>query len=369
MSKPIKIYADNPDPAAMSQFYDAMKQDSAVQGAIMPDVHKGYTLPIGAVVATDSMIFPSWCGYDLGCGCNAVPTTFERAEVEQHRDVIFKRIYEAIPTGVGKHNTSSVEWEDKPECTEMLTKLWKARNGQAQIGTLGAGNHFMEIGYDEEDRVWMIIHSGSRGIGHGTATHYMKLASGSRKAKEWHFGLKTDSQEGQDYIADLNFCLQFALKNRLEMMTRLSKVLKKYCSGKVNLKDDPLWINRNHNHAELKDGLWIHRKGATHAEKDMLGVIPGNMRDGSFIVKGKGNPESLCSSAHGAGRTKSRSQAKKDITLTTLKEQMEGITAKVESNVLDEAPDAYKDIFEVMRLQEDLVEVLHRVKPIINIKA
>jgi len=372
MSKPIKIYAENPDPVAMHQFYVAMKQDSSVQGAVMPDVHKGYTLPIGAVIATDGMIFPSWIGFDLGCGMIASPTTFERAAIEQHRDDIFKKICELIPMGLGKYNEPNTikesDWAiSKPPYTRKLGEIWQERGGDVQLGTLGSGNHFIEIGYDEDDKVWFIIHSGSRGIGHGVATHYMKLASGSRKAKEWHFGFKTDSSEGQDYITDLSFCLAFALENRYEMARRLLRAVKRYCLGGWDWDRDE-FINRNHNHAEKKDGLWVHRKGATHAEKDMLGVIPGNMRDGSFIVKGLGNPESLCSSSHGAGRTKSRSQAKKDITLDVFIKQMEGITARVDHRILDEAPDAYKDIYEVMRLQSELVDILYHIKPIINIK-
>jgi len=314
-------------------------------------------------------MFPSGIGFDRGGGVSAIPTTFERAAVEQHRDNIFEEICRRIPMGLGKYNeTSKVSaWEFKPANTSNLATVWREKNGNAKLGTLGSGNHFIELGYDEQNKIWLIIHSGSRGVGHGVATHYMKLASGSRKAKEWHFGFETDSQEGQDYTTDLNFCLKFALENRNEMMRRFINAIKKYCFGEANW-GSPFWINRNHNHAEEKDGLWIHRKGATHAEKDMMGVIPGNMRDGSFIVKGKGNPESLCSSSHGAGRTKSRSQAKKDITLDTFQEQMKGITARVDHCILDEAPDAYKDIYEVMRLQTELVDVTHHIKPIINIK-
>jgi tRNA-splicing ligase RtcB len=151
------------------------------------------------------------------------------------------------------------------------------------------------------------------------------------------------------------------------MIRRLIDTIQTFCTGEGDEDGDEL-INRNHNHAEEKDGLWIHRKGATHAELGMLGVIPGNMQDGSFIVQGKGNPESLCSSSHGAGRIKSRKQAKKDISMADFEKQMEGITARVNESVLDEAPGAYKNIHEVMALQKDLVDILHHVKPIINIK-
>jgi len=368
--KPIKIYAENADPKALHQFYTAMEQDAAVQGAVMPDVHAGYSLPIGGVVATEGVIFPSWVGYDIGCGMCAQGFSFGRGAVEAYRQEIFEKIYEAVPIGLGKYHEGrkKLTWKNgprpMPEHTEAVKEILAKKNGESQLGTLGSGNHFIEIGYDEDDMIWVIVHSGSRGVGHATATHYMKLAGGG-KAREGHFGLRVDSTEGHAYQIDLNFCLEFALENRRQMLTTIYTVMKSFCDGEPTTE----LINRNHNHAESKDGRWIHRKGATHAEEGMAGVIPGNMRDGSFIVEGKGNPESLCSSSHGAGRVKSRSQAKKTIDFTTFKEEMEGITAKVEPSVIDESPGAYKDIFEVMRLQSGLVDVKHHVRPIINVKA
>lgn len=213
-----------------------------------------------------------------------------------------------------------------------------------------------------------MVHSGSRNVGHKIATHYMKLASGDGKAREGHYALNVDSAEGQDYIHDLAFGLQFALDNRLMIVGRvINGIRHKGVAGQGLFGE---LINRNHNHAELKDGLWIHRKGATHAELGMMGVIPGNMRDGSFIVRGKGNPDSLCSSSHGAGRVMGRTEAKSKLNMeefiATMQER--GIQARVENATLDEAPMAYKDVFQVMADQTDLVEVVHHVKPIINIK-
>jgi len=205
---------------------------------------------------------------------------------------------------------------------------------------------------------------------------YIKKKSG--KSLEGNYGFKTDSEQGQDYIKDLNFCLEFALENRKRMIERAWKEICFYVNEEkkddIALPFDELegkgeFINRNHNHAELSDeGLWIHRKGATHAEKGMLGVIPGNMRDGSFVVEGQGHSDSLNSSSHGAGRVLSRTAAKNSIDLDDFKETMEGITAKVTEKTKDESPFAYKDIFEVMELQKDLVSVKYYLKPIINIK-
>lgn len=234
-----------------------------------------------------------------------------------------------------------------------------------EIKSLIEVNHFLEVGYDENGIVWITVHSGSRGFGHGLATHYMKVASGSDKPKEGNYALDVSSVEGQNYILDMNCALEYALSNRKHMLNAAVDVISKVLNKKVTQE---MFINRNHNHAELKDGLWVHRKGATHAEYGMYGVIPGNMRDGVFIVKGKGCEESLCSSSHGAGRVLGRNQAKKTLSVEVFEDQMKGIVAKVGKNTLDESPSAYKDIFEVMELQKDLVEVVAYIKPIINIK-
>jgi tRNA-splicing ligase RtcB len=364
--KPHKIYAESLDPKTLSQFYDAMKCDFVVKGALMPDAHLGYSIPIGAVVATKGMIVPAWVGYDIGCGMVALKTTFKIDDIREHSQEIFDGIYRRIPVGAN-HNDRFTNWKEAETLpsTKVLKDLYD-KNGGKQIGSLGGGNHFVEIGHDENDDIWIIIHSGSRNLGHRIATHYMKLASESDKAKEGNYPLDVTSVEGENYIMDLNFCLEFALQNRKIMIERVIRVIKETCEGDGNMRNI---INRNHNHATEKDGLWIHRKGATHAEAGMEGVIPGNMRDGSFIVEGKGNPESLYSSSHGAGRVLSRRQAKETIDLKDFEETMGDITAKVGQSTIDESPFAYKDIFQVMKEQEDLVHVKHRVKPLINIKA
>lgn len=362
--KPHKIYSEYIESKALSQFYDAMKLECVIKGALMPDAHAGYTLPIGSVIATDGYIFPSWVGYDIGCGMCTIKTSFLKEDVLLHSDNIFNSIYENIPVGFNINKDSAKITYDNP-MTDSMKKIFDDKNGYQAHGSLGGGNHFIEIGYDENDSIWIVIHSGSRGVGHGCATHYMKLASGDGKAREGHFGFDIDSQNGKDYIIDLDFCLEYALKNRKEIISRVISVISNYCSG---LADEDSLINRNHNHAELKDGLWIHRKGATHAENGMMGVIPGNMRDGSFIVRGKGCENSLYSSSHGAGRVMGRRQAKENVDFESFKKEMVGIKAKVEVSTIDESPMAYKNIFEVMENQKDLVEVITLVKPMINIK-
>lgn len=382
LGKPYAIYADLQflESGAIDQFVEAMQQDCVVKGALMPDAHSGYTLPIGAVVATRDMIFPSYVGYDIGCGMCAVPTTFRRADVEAHAQAIFDRIYRSVPTGFSS-NSKPVTWSYKGATSAFVKGLEKEGRPQAQLGTLGGGNHFIELGCDEQDRVWIVIHSGSRGVGHAIATHYMRLAAGDGKAREGHYGLAVTSAEGCDYIKDLAYGLQFALDNRQTMISRVELAMRSALEGgaKLGFSGQVLWselINRNHNHAELRtielpqgsQSVWIHRKGATHADEGMLGIVPGNMRDGSFVIRGKGNPDSLCSSSHGAGRVLSRSKAKAQINLEDFQAAMVGIQAKVDVSTLDESPFAYKSIFEVMDLQQDLVEVLHHIKPLINIK-
>jgi tRNA-splicing ligase RtcB len=248
-----------------------------------------------------------------------------------------------------------------------LYDIYNEKNGNLQLGTLGSGNHFIEIGVDEFNEIWIIIHSGSRGVGHGCAIYYMQLAHPNNKAGEGHYGFDVNSNEGKNYIKDLNFCLEYALLNRKIMLNLVDDAISD--CGIQCYYDPKVLINRNHNHAETKDGKkWIHRKGATHAEKDMLGIIPGNMRDGSFIIKGLGNEDALCSSSHGAGRILGRKKAKKKLNLEEFSQTMEGIVANVSENTLDESPMAYKDIFKVMEFQKDLVKVLKHVKPILNVK-
>jgi len=369
IDKPIHIFAETVEVAALAQFEGAMAEPYAVAGALMPDAHTGYSLPIGAVVATEGVVLPAWVGYDIGCGMCALPTTFARPDVARNAKAIFDRIYRDIPVGFA-HNKKATDWEPPAgiQPTAVVCDLLD-KGGRKEIGSLGTGNHFIEIGVDEGDKVWIVIHSGSRNVGYRTAAHYMRQASklhtGEDRPREGHYGFETGSDLGARYLADMAFCIEFALANRRELMARAVAAMARHAEGNA---DWPALINRTHNHAELKDGRWIHRKGATHAEAGMMGVIPGNMRDGSFIVEGKGNPDSLWSSSHGAGRVLGRNQAKRTLRLEDFQRAMTGIQALVKPATLDESPAAYKDIFEVMRLQDALVTVKHHVRPMINVK-
>ena len=367
MKKPFKIYAEVLEDEALRQFEEAMSQPFVVSGALMPDAHVGYSLPIGGVVAADNYVVPSYVGFDKGCGVLAATVENISPDDIKHRQKdIFDAIYRNVPVGFNINKTE-VDYSTNG-LTEVGKSIAESKHYRRALGSLGSGNHFIEVGVDEQNTVWIIIHSGSRGVGHGIATHYIKQAHPDGKCQDGHYGFEANSTEGQHYIQDLNWCLDYALANRMEMLNRTADAITQTLGLPTIMFDQKQVINRHHNHAVNKDGLWIHRKGATHAELDMMGVIPGNMRDGSFIVKGKGNPESLFSSSHGAGRVMGRKEAKRQLELSKFTETMNGVQANVKESTLDESPFAYKDIFEVMRLQADLVETVAYVKPLINIK-
>lgn len=372
LDKPYQIYAEVLESGAIDQFVNVMGLPDVVQGALMADAHSGYVLPIGGVVATKDTIYPAFVGYDIGCGVCSVPTSLTKDQVWEKAAEIRDAIYGRIPVGFGQ-NTG----KGQQQAAVLLSRIGKDHTGVINkyfqnacsgLGTLGGGNHFIELGYDETDRVWITIHSGSRSLGHAVGSHYMKAAAPEDNGQyEDTYPLDTRSELGRDYIKDLDYCLAYALLSRHTMLRTVEAILSEMFSPLTILWDE--LINRNHNHAEMKGDLWIHRKGATHAELGMMGVIPGNMRDGCFVVRGKGNPASLYSSSHGAGRIMSRAKAKQATNLEGLAEMMKDVPgASVREGVIDESPIAYKNIFEVMELQKDLVDVVHHLKPIVNVK-
>jgi len=422
-----KVYAEVIDQGTTDQFLDVLSQDYVTYAALMPDTHSGYSMPIGGVCSTKGKIVPQFVGFDIGCGMCAYKTDFKKDEVFNASQEIYDGIKKKIPLGFTTHKRKQVLEIDLPLTDIANTALNEV--GFNQIGTLGGGNHFIEVGYDENEDVWVVIHSGSRGMGHKIASFYMlkaytntigdqdpiqkgleefeadfavrkaevlkhnpkgyalSLEKAKKKAKtklekkfskidldniKGIYALDIESEDGKNYIKDLNFALEYALENRKRMITKVVESMNEALEKNtiVDYGNERKFINRNHNHAEFNEsrGEWIHRKGATHAEKGMRGVIPGNMRDGSFVVIGKGNPESLYSSSHGAGRMMSRKKAKELVTFDEFKKSMEGICGTVDENTLDESPFAYKDIFEVMELQKDLVEIEYHIKPLINVK-
>ncbi|MDH4261795.1 MAG: RtcB family protein [Spirochaetia bacterium] len=350
------------EPEALEQLQKALNHDFVKKIAVMPDIHAGYDLPIGSVALTDSIISPSFVGYDIGCGmCQVKLPDKENIIICDEREAvsIHNRIKAVVPSGFSSHgayreyiNFTSAS-EDKKFSSSVNLKI------QSQLGTLGGGNHFIEIGKNKEGDVFITIHSGSRNAGHQVAERYMKIGK----------YLKLDSEAGKAYERDMLFMLDYALANRLDMVKSIVTGVLSYSDQQWKKQILPTLINENHNHAEVRADGVLHRKGATPAAKDQLGVIPGNMRDGVYITRGIGDEKYLNSSSHGAGRVMSRKNAKSLISLEEFKNAMKGIAADVSGHTLDEAPFAYKDLDEVIRMQNHIVvDLVDHVKPLINIK-
>lgn len=384
MTKKIHNHAIDLDSQTQEQFKSCYSEPFVLSSALMPDAHSGYVAPIGSVFITSGFVVPAWVGYDIGCGVIAIRISSKNIleKIQKNKDKIFKEINSAIPIGLSKYSSEeNISEKTKLQFENLLNQLKEKPHdksifqyiksvGLRNLGTLGSGNHFIELDYDKgsKDSAWLVIHSGSRGLGHKVAKKYMIKSSQSQSDFETTAPLDIKSQLGKEYLAILDFCLEYALLNRLEMANTFLSVLQK--TLKIKIKSQ-LWVNKNHNHAvpwKKSKTKFIHRKGATPAEKNERGVIPGNMRDGSFLVLGLGNPKFLNSSTHGAGRAMSRTQARQLISLPEFKSEMKGITANVSQSTLDEAPMAYKDIFKVMKAQEKSVKIYKHLLPLINWK-
>lgn len=360
--------------------------------ALMPDAHWGMGCTIGSVIPTKDAIIPSAVGVDIGCGVIAARTRLTASELPDNLSPIISLWEERIPAGLGYwHAEENEDWQEfvrlypLPERVQRDAKM----RGRApvQFGTLGSGNHFLEVCLDEEDNVWLMLHSGSRGVGNQLATHHINTAKGLLKKHFVHLPdpdlayFVQGTPEFNEYIRDLNWAQMYAYGSRQQMMNEALVALAQV-SGKWNgggkpqiIRTMPLeTINNHHNYARLEvhDGkeLWITRKGAIRAREDELGVIPGSMGTGSFVVRGLGNPHSYYSASHGAGRAMSRGQARKQFSAESLTKDMAGLTwqHKDAQALVDEAPGAYKDLAQVMADQEDLVEIVHRLRTIVNYK-
>ena len=382
-TKKIYNYGIDVDSKTLEQFENCYSEEFVVSAALMPDAHLGYAAPIGSVLKTKGFVVPAWVGFDIGCGLIAVKIKEKDLveKVKDNKEDIYKKIMREIPMGVGRYNKEkNITKKTKTEFKKILDNFQKKPHNKEilnylkttaikHLGTLGAGNHFIELGYDSKTKkeLWLIIHSGSRGVGHSVAKKYMVMASKSKEKNKYEntFPLDSKSEIGKEYLNVLEFGLDYALLNRMEMAYSIIKELNKVFNK--NLKYE-LWINKNHNHAVYEKGFFIHRKGATPAKKQEKGIIPGNMRDGSFLVEGKGNNKFLNSSSHGAGRSMSRKETRKKYTMNQFEESMKGIKGNISSRTLDELPMAYKNIFKVMNAQKDSIKVVKHIKPIINWK-
>jgi tRNA-splicing ligase RtcB (3'-phosphate/5'-hydroxy nucleic acid ligase) len=351
--------------------------------ALMSDAHLGKGATVGSVIPTLGAIIPAAVGVDIGCGMIAVRTQFLAGDVASRGDLMALRraIERAIPLSAGKYNTSSyssqtdgrVEVLERHESAGSAEKI--APNWRLQLGSLGSGNHFIEVSLDEQDRVWLFLHSGSRGVGNKLAQRHIKIAQAL--AKKWWITLPDPDLaylvEGTDefwaYIRDLRWAQHFALLNREEMMHRVVDCVQDWIGQSVEATET---VNTHHNYTarETHFGkeVWLSRKGAIDATAGRPGLIPGSMATRSYVVAGKGNRLALNSAPHGAGRRWSRSAARKRFTRQQLDSAMQGIEWRHTDAFLDEIPDAYKPIDVIMDDAKDLVEVRHTLRQIVNVK-
>lgn len=346
--------------------------------ALMPDAHAGLGSTVGSVIATSGAIMPAACGVDLGCGMAAVRTELTSHNLPDNLDDLHAGITQAVPAGVGKGHLEITEnaYEAVGKPRSVLT-FKQEDTLQRQFGTLGSGNHFVEVCLDEEDRVWVVLHSGSRGIGNQLAQKHIEVAKGLMKQYFIELPdpdlayLVQGTKEFQLYIDDLLWAQGYALANRKAMLEAVMDQFSGFM-GRALARTEV--INCHHNFSQMEHhkgkNYWITRKGAIQAREGQLGIIPGSMGTRSYIVEGLGSAASWESCSHGAGRRMSRSKAKKALSVSSLREAMEGRTwnAAQADKLVDEHPQAYKDIDQVMEDQKDLVRPLHTLSQILNYK-
>ena len=381
--RPVKIWTDDVEESAMQQIENLCTLPFLYHHlAIMPDVHAGMGMPIGGVLACVDAVIPNAVGVDIGCGMCAVKTNWRVEDISADvlRKQIMRGIRERIPLGMDHHKERQDEsYLPQGHDIDKLTVV-KAQyiSAQRQVGTLGGGNHFIELQRDEQGMLWIMIHSGSRNLGKQVGDHYNKLAV--MLNERWHSVVKPElrlaflplrTQEFNDYWAEMQYCVEFALCNRRLMMERIQEVIADALPG---IEFEPM-INIAHNYAAWEHhygkNVIVHRKGATLAREGIVGIIPGSQGTASYIVEGLGNPDSFNSCSHGAGRLMSRTAAVKTLSLEDEVKKLDeqGIVHAIRSQRdLEEAAGAYKDIEQVINNELDLVKILTRLLPIAVIK-
>ena len=385
---PVKIFTNDIDQDSIEQL-TKMAQLQFIHShiAVMPDVHVGKGATVGSVIPTKHAIIPAAVGVDIGCGMNAIRLNLKSSQLPDNLSSLRHAIERKVPVGFDLHKqvkakASTLTPLDKrlqpiiskhPGLVRMLRKF--DMTWQKQLGTLGDGNHFIELCLDENQDVWIMLHSGSRGLGNVIGTYFIELA---KKEAQHRFGHVPDKDlsyfaEGSasfdDYVEAVEWAQAYAYENRREMMRLILEAIRPLLPSFQLTKEA---INCHHNYVsqEQHDGenLLITRKGAIRAGKDELGIIPGSMGARSYIVRGKGHPDSFCSCSHGAGRKMSRNKAKHLFNQQDLIQQTQGIECRKDAGVIDEIPAAYKDIDQVMAHQSDLIEVVHTLKQVLCIK-
>jgi len=355
--------------------------------ALMPDCHLGKGATVGSVIPTKKAIIPAAVGVDLGCGMMAARLNLNARDLPESLKMVRSTIESLVPVGNGKGGNhkgtptlSLNRWRSISDDFETIIashpKLRSSRNPVEQIGTLGGGNHFIEICLDEKDNVWVMLHSGSRGIGNQIGTYFISLAR--EEMRRFHINLPERDlaylPEGSKYFDDYWFAVKwaqdYAFKNREVMMANILKALTESLKRPIRVVDKE--INCHHNYVSLEnhfgENVYVTRKGAISAREGEMGIIPGSMGTRSYIVRGKGNDESFHSCSHGAGRAMSRTEAKRRFSVEDHIRATEGIECRKDEGVIDETPSAYKDIDAVMKAQADLVETVSQLKQVVCVK-
>ena len=375
-SRPIHIWTDDVEESARRQL-DSMATLPFLHPhgiAVMPDVHAGIGSTVGTVIATHKAIIPAAVGVDIGCGMNAVRVSLKASELPDSLAALRHDIERSVPLGAGGAHRDDRPLPAAPPPSVLAAA--SARNAGKQLGTLGSGNHFIEICLDENDDVWVVLHSGSRGIGNQIGRFYIEKA---KKLMQRNFITLPDgdlaylpegTDEFRDYVEAVQWAQEYALENRRRMMAAVLDSMRHRIKKPFTVTQEA--INCHHNYVEMEShygkNVYVTRKGAIRAREGDLGVIPGSMGARSYIVRGKGNAASYCSCSHGAGRRMSRAAARKAFTVADLKAQTQGVECRKDDAVLDEIPGAYKDIDEVMENQRDLVEVVHTLRQVLCVK-
>lgn len=385
---PVKIYAGETEPEARRQLVNISKLPIVHHHvAAMPDVHLGIGATVGSVIPTLRAIIPAAVGVDIGCGMIATRLSLTSNDIdEKSLNKVFGQISRDVPVGFYQHDESDarayavVPFERKlkkikAQHPEIEKRIGKRSSWVRQMGTLGGGNHFIEVCLDETGRVWVMLHSGSRGIGNAIGTYFIELAkkdlekNGIQVPDRDLAYFPEGAQHFEDYVEAVGWAQDYARANRVEMMDLVLDALRRHLPA-FEVTGDA--VNCHHNYVERErhygEEVWLTRKGAIRARKGELGIIPGSMGARSYIVRGKGSAESFHSCAHGAGRKMSRTAAEKLFSVADLIEQTKHVICRKDKGVIDEIPGAYKDIDEVMANQSDLVEIVHTLKQVLCVK-
>ncbi|WP_326635193.1 RtcB family protein [Nonomuraea fuscirosea] len=384
--RPLRMWAEpeTVDPQAMQQLRNVANLEWVHGVAVMPDVHHGKGATVGSVIAMKDAVSPAAVGVDIGCGMTAVKTTYKDSQLPDNLAYLRGKLEQAVPVGFGHHKRpvdpgnvhgmKTAGWAEFWKDFDDLAPAVHARRerAEAQMGTLGGGNHFLEVCADDEGWVWVVLHSGSRNIGKELAEHHIGVARGlshNQGLVDRDLAVFLGRTPEMDaYRRDLFWAQDYARRNRSLMMGLVCDVLRRHLPNITF--EQPISCHHNYVAEERYDGVdvLVTRKGAIRAGSGDLGIIPGSMATGTYIVKGLGNSAAFNSASHGAGRKMSRNKAKKTFTVKDLQEQTAGVECRKDSGVIDEIPGAYKDLESVMAAQTDLVQVVAHLRQLICIK-